>query len=336
MLDGSIGSQTDILRRIDVGLHANEKATVSNTTHLASLSSSVQPLEAKFEALELVARDGLGRLEHQAYTHHSATTSQLEGLGETSMEMTTEVLSIVRCLYERSLLTDRESAGKHLVESFASKPSLLRDTHKFILEGGEGVGGSSLSLQGDVHDRIASEQTVAPGELRLCDCSSWCKVKQNTLRRYPFGFFSREETRSKHYPGCPLYNDVTVQRRRAFGVTYRGLQRLFSAAVSVSVSFDYGAGGVSISPVLRYNPVINEYESPPFLMITLFMSKYDCCRDDSMKRWVAMRCVEWINVVYGRRLASPRDVTKNGLTLIDHMTDVVRKRLISNSRTCKE
>ncbi|TGJ82108.1 hypothetical protein E0Z10_g6674 [Xylaria hypoxylon] len=51
---------------------------------------------------------------------------------------------------------------------------------------------------------------------------------------------------------------------RTFGVTYSGLGRLLSAAVSVSLCLDYGAGGTSISPTFRYYHVVDQLQSPPF------------------------------------------------------------------------
>ncbi|KAI0405972.1 hypothetical protein F4802DRAFT_560167 [Xylaria palmicola] len=328
-LSDAANSQAVTLARVSADTDRIAKINTANVSQLAGISSSLQPLRPMLHSLESVTAASFSKLETQTLINYSATTDSLDTLksqAEAHTKMMNEILNILRPVRDQPLLSNQESMGRYLVGSLVSKPSLLRDMHE------------SSDLQRGVratsHDRasISDRSTMdsldlVPSNAGLCGCRSWRRVKRSTSRWYPFGFFSNEESVSRHRPSCPKYTDISSQRQRTVGVTYIGLRRLLAVAVSVSLSLEYGAGGTSISPMFRYFYMVDTFKSPTFRMMSILPCSIMMLDRNSVgnQKWrkcgrtIVADCMSWISTAYSKQVASPGDVTSNNLTLIDYL-----------------
>ncbi|KAI1420406.1 hypothetical protein F5Y12DRAFT_719582 [Xylaria sp. FL1777] len=342
-LGNAIKSQTDVLSRIKLDADTNQKINASNATQLTTIETSVLPLRPMIQTLESVTKDRLDEFENQVNTNHSVTTThldevnanlsvtttrldELKSLTEANLQMMTEFRNIFQDINDQPVLKSPEYIRRRLVGTLVSKPSLLRDVHKSYDSQQEGVQSTS-NLQISEYLSTTSSQR-ALGTYRPCECRSWSSVEERVTRWHTLRFFSKEETASTHRPWCPRYAVGASQRKQTFGITYVGLQRLLSAAVSMSLCLHHGAGGTSISTMIRYQCVVDENQSPPFRMVNVCfeaMLNINMCyarrknfNSTRLKEKIFMDVSSWINVAYAKQVASPRDVTIDGASLIDH------------------
>ncbi|KAI1113035.1 hypothetical protein F5Y14DRAFT_419390 [Nemania sp. NC0429] len=313
-------SQGNALAKLSIESDTIQKAVDYNASQLIKIDSRVQPIEPKLQALETVTNDRFNILENQVYQNHSITTARLDMLEShtgTSAQVLTEVLNILRNIERQPAPLNQDSIGRHLVGALVSKPSLLRDMHKSS-DLHQEAGGAASNLHTDVRKLFSATSTlVAPVN---CGCTPRRRVSQKSSRWYPFDFFSTEEMVSRHRPGCSQAMDWDFQRQQTLGVTFFGLRRLLSAAISVSLSLHHGAGGTSISPMFRHYSVVDEEKSAPFKMtIALYraMNTGGEMYKASDYEKLIMYYISWIREAYSRRVASPHDVSIDGLTLVD-------------------
>ncbi|KAI1283943.1 hypothetical protein F5Y07DRAFT_348148 [Xylaria sp. FL0933] len=311
-LGSSIKSQTDVLAKMKLEADANQKVNAANIAHLTSIGMSVQPLGPMIQTLESVTSDRLDKFENQLSTNHSVTTSRLDVLesrAEANAQAMTEIVHILRHINHQPYPTNQGYVGRRFVGALVSKPGLLRDIHE-----------STSSLEVSNRSSEYSARRAQPLS-KPCGCSAWRSVDERVTRWRTLYFFSKEEVTSTHHPRCSRYASGASQRQRTFGMTYAGLRRLLSAAVSVSLCLDYGAGGVSISPMLRYHYVVDEFQSPPFRMLRVLLRGWQTIIFKSPRTDVKMLMdfVSWIRMAYDRHVASPRDVTIGSLSLIDYV-----------------
>ncbi|RWA09262.1 hypothetical protein EKO27_g5832 [Xylaria grammica] len=322
-LGDAIKSQTTILSRIESGSDTIHKISNSNSAQLTEINSSVQPLMPMLQSLESVTEEWLGKIENQVHTNHSVTTTRLDVL-ESGV---TEVLSILRHINDQKPSMGQEDTAKYLVGTLVSKPSLLRDVHKSYGFRQDGIESTS-----NPHTNMSKSSSMAlaqavPMAYTPCRCRQWRRVDERNTRWYAFCFFSKEKTVRTHHPSCSRYPSRVIEHQQTFGVTYYGLRRLLSTAVSVSLSLDYGAGGTSISPTFRCHHVVDKLQSPPFRMIKVLstalgdLASKTC--DGTLAKTITIGCISWINEAYYKRVASPLDVTDDGLTLIDYFDEIM-------------
>ncbi|KAI1126305.1 hypothetical protein F5Y10DRAFT_244983 [Nemania abortiva] len=325
-LNDTIKIQESVLAKLSADSDASQKLNSSNTTQLTSIDLSVQPLQSMLLTLESVTKDRFDKFEDRVHTNHSANTARLdilESRTEANTRTMTEVLNILQHLSSQSPPMNRESAGRHLVGALVSRPSLLEAIHEL-----RDFHPCRNSPSNNTRRLRTTSGWIASENSRFCHCHPWRKIEKKKSRWYPFDFFSERETESTHSPGCLNYVDISVQRRQTIGFTYYGLQKLLSAAVSVSMSLDYGAGGTSISPVFRCYSVVDTSQSAPFRMLALLFQHAETLRPmfsraerqrKSIMQSLVADCVSGIRMAYNKRIASPRDVSSDGLTLIDYI-----------------
>ncbi|GAW12985.1 hypothetical protein ANO14919_023610 [Xylariales sp. No.14919] len=330
-LGNAMRSQTVILSRVESGSDTIKKISNSNSTQLTEINSSVQPLIPMLQSLESVTEKRLDKFENQAHTNHSVTATRLEVLEsriEANAQEVTEVLSILRHINDQKPSISQEDTAKYLVGTLVSKPSLLRDVHKSYdsrQDEAESTSNRHTSMSGS--SDMALAQAVPMAYNMPCRCRQWRRVDERNTRWYAFCFFSKEKTVRTHHPSCSRYASRIIEHQQTFGVTYYGLRRLLSTAVSVSLSLDYGAGGTSISPTFRCHHVVDKLQSPPFRMIKLlsnalgFLASETC--HGTLAKTITISCISWINEAYYKRVASPLDVTDDGLTLIDYFDEIM-------------
>ncbi|KAI8946572.1 hypothetical protein F4801DRAFT_593242 [Xylaria longipes] len=297
---------------ISTNVEALGKAAKAQADVLARINTDSETIQKPMPPMPLksVTKALFNDFESRVQIDHSVTNARLgvlESRTEVSSQTMTEVLNVLRHLRDQSRFVNREFIEKYLVGSLVSKPSLLRDVHKsFDLQQNGIKPPPNLHMNGSI--RMASEKP------RLCGCSSWRRVKQSNSRWHAFDFFSTE-------------------RQRTFGITYVGLRRLLSIAYSMSVSLNSGAGGTSISPIFRYYNMVDTFQSLPFHMIRTLIKDLGLkrlFRDGLFHHYrpydiqkIATGCVSWIRVAYDRDVASPRDVSSHGLTLIDYFVQMI-------------
>ncbi|KAI3333579.1 hypothetical protein F4824DRAFT_513049 [Ustulina deusta] len=328
-LGDAIKSQTDVLARIKSDADTNQQINTSNATQLTGIiNMSIQPLRPMIQSLESVTRDRFDNFENQVHSNHSVTTARLDVLEsrtEANAQTMTEMLNILRHINNQPLSMDQEHIERRLVGTLVLKPSLLGDMYRSYDFQQRGIKSTS-DLDTSISKRSSRNSTQrAPATSRFCGCSSWRSTDDRVMHWRTFYFFSKEEIVSTHCPGCSRYAGDASQRRRTFGVTYAGLQRLLSAAVSVSLCLDYGAGGASISPIFRYHSVVDETQSPPFRMLGVLCWAWSFFDVDTQElRAITMDYISYVNIAYSKRVASPRDVTVDGLTLMDNLFNEFR------------
>ncbi|KAK5628811.1 hypothetical protein RRF57_004526 [Xylaria bambusicola] len=328
-ITSSIHPLVPMIQALESNIDTTHKLIDANTTQLTRITSNVNPLASMIESRVLVTRNLFDKFENQVYTNHSITTEQLGVLAshaEASAKATTEILGLLAHINKQLLPTNQEDILKQLVVSLVSKPSLLKDIQASLdlqqEEKPSSITSTSISKQlSPISTRIT------PNTFKRCNCTSWRSVNEKRTRWRAFYFFSQKTTASIHRPGCPRYASDVPEHEQAVGITYAGLQRLCSAAVSVGLCLRYGAGGASISPMFRYHYVVDEYQSPPFRMVRVLQSAiYEYRSSQSigpscelnMER-VLKAFLSWITVAYDKQVATPRDVTINGASLIDYL-----------------
>ncbi|KAI0798281.1 hypothetical protein GGR55DRAFT_582841 [Xylaria sp. FL0064] len=321
-LGSSIKSQTDVLAKIKLEADANQKVNAANIAHLISIGMSVQPLGPMIQTLESVTSDRLDKFAKQLSTNHSVTTSRLnvlESRAKANAQAMTEIAHILRYINHQPYSTNQGHVGRRFIGPLVSKPGLLRDLHESYEIQQQGIKSTS-SLEVSNRSSENSAQRAQPLS-KTCGCSAWRSVDEQVTQWRTLSFFSKEEVASTHHPHCSSYASGASQRRRTFGMTYAGLQRLVSAAVTVSLCLDYGAGGISISPMLRYHHVVDKFQSPPFRMLRVLLRGWQTKVFKSPRTDVKMLMdfVSWIRMAYDRHVASPRDVTIGSLSLIDYV-----------------
>ncbi|KAI0509426.1 hypothetical protein F5B22DRAFT_638062 [Xylaria bambusicola] len=308
-----------MIQALESNIVTTHQLVDANATQLTSIATSIEPLAPMIESRLIVTRDRFNRFEDQVYTNHSVATDQLGVLRshvEANTKATMEILDLLRHLNENSLHTNQERIIKQLVVSLVSKPSLLKDSHGSLdLQQEE----TSSSIASTIISKHPSPVTTrrTPVTFSCCNCASWRSVNEKLTRWRTF-YFSKKTTASMHRPGCPRYAREAPEHEKTVGITYTGLQRLCSAAVSVGLCLRYGAGGASISPMFRYHYVVDERQSPPFRMIRVLRNSISLVESPNSDRILAA-FLSWITVAYDKQVASPRDVTIRGASLIDYL-----------------
>ncbi|KAI1350636.1 hypothetical protein F5Y01DRAFT_325881 [Xylaria sp. FL0043] len=317
-LGSSIKSQTDVLAKMKLEADANQKVNAANIAHLTSIGMSVQPLGPMIQTLESVTSDRLDKFAKQISTNHSVTTSRLDVLesrAEANAQAMTEIVHVLRHIHHQPHSRNEEHVGRRFVGALVSKPGLLRDLHESYEVQQESIGSNSKLEAPNCPSRGSARRALPLS--KPCGCSAWRSVDERVTRWRTLYFFSKEVVASTHHPRCSRYASGASQRQRTFGMTYAGLRRLLSAAVSVSLCLDYGAGGISMSPMFRYHYVVDELQSLPFRMLIVLL--YGCNNYPHIGADIARDFLLWVRKAYDKQVASPRDVTINSLSLIDYL-----------------
>lgn len=330
-LNDAIKPQATVLAKIESDLGTQYTLSTANASQLTSISTSIQPLRPMIQRLESVTKDRFDKFENQVQINHSVTTNRLdilESRSEASTKVITELLSIFRHSEDRSLLMNQEHLEKRLVLSLLSKPSLLKDVQESLDFQHEEVKSiPDMSTSVSKHLNMSWARTM-PGTSKCCGYITRRRVNEHVTRWYTFDFFAKETTTSVHRVGCPRYKSYTREHQKEFGITYAGLQRLCSAAVSVGLCLRYGSGGAGISPVFRYHYVVDQWQSPPFRILELLLTALftNAIHTSAPKAQNVIMCsLSWIATAYDRKVATPWDVTTNRESLIDYTNETVRR-----------
>ena len=192
-----------------------------------------------------------------------------------------------------SLQINSEQRDARLQAMLMSKPSLLReacDRDKGSLAAG------LIQARKNEEEFIPLHPKRTLKKFRLCKCQEIEQCHQDSYRlRWPKTFLSWTTTRC-HDRHCPFHQ----WERRVSVRIY--ISYLLCGAVRASFNIKQGAGGTSISPLLRYHPIVPN-NSPAFKVI-------------SSGRSTAKLSLTRMRQLFEKGEASPFDINERGQTLL--------------------
>ncbi|KAJ0120587.1 hypothetical protein J7T55_015316 [Diaporthe amygdali] len=139
-----------------------------------------------------------------------------------------------------------------------------------------------------------------PDALRVASFLSQQIVRQNT-----------------HQVGCPYANwTVNADYSWSAGISVKAFQGLLSAAVAVTMSSAFGAGGFGLSPFVTYYPLRDT--SPAFrVMQQLDLAFLFDEWTDEESRYLIERGIQSLKTVFSAKTSSPLDLFTDGSTLLE-------------------
>lgn len=199
----------------------------------------------------------------------------------------------------------------HMMAVALASPSALKGICDVVSESGKAMhGGSDMAMQARGYRRYS----------RACDCRP--RVHRYTRASPSLLSFSLEEEVTEnrlHRPDCVYSKLNPTETSRRLALTYTGLRRYLSTAISVGLRADYGAGGSSIGPVLRYSRTVDSRTSPAFILMQRLIVALDYSWNPnsiSVDIKVVKRGLETLQNLYGDGRASPCDVNEYGATVL--------------------
>ncbi|KAI1180360.1 hypothetical protein F4777DRAFT_598287 [Nemania sp. FL0916] len=275
----------------------------TTSDRLLRLHNNTGLLAGNIDSLEKQTRTQLSHLEGRIQSSQDSTNRRLERMEEHLQSRLSSLLMQV---------LDGQASSTHLgVEAILtgrllSKPSLLKDTPRSKLPAMILPKRRPGLLHAAVTQGIEkSNVCLRPGRIFI--------LMSDTL------------SESRHHPHCPVYKARDTENKQEWTITFTGLQRLLSTAVSVGCSLTYGAGGGSISPVFRYCAMVDREQSPAFRIAYLMNAAIDELTlegqvvEDKTFHDFLLYGVSQMKAVYANGIASPSDVDITGATVVDNL-----------------
>ena len=180
------------------------------------------------------------------------------------------------------------------------------------------VAGPSNDIQGVQTSLIVTgrdEQHVLP----RCNCSRREVVQ--SAQNWKLGSVSvSSEVLTRHRRGCPFHERCIRNNRLSFSLKYTGVMLRIIAGVTMSMQ--YGAGGISLSPHLTLRGVRRE-SSPAFKLF--YLEEWRGCLTvaDTTARinQISLRLQQLV----GDRLISPYDLNESGISLVSVCSQCYRQ-----------
>lgn len=99
-----------------------------------------------------------------------------------------------------------------------------------------------------------------------------CKARPSPTYRSLGGFYYWDRTRNVHESTCPLREKSA--REVSFGLKI-AIPAIFAKVVQLVVSADFGAGGISISPAIKFpSRIVDRRKSEGFQLLDSLIAKY--------------------------------------------------------------
>ncbi|KAI5924150.1 hypothetical protein F4810DRAFT_665922 [Camillea tinctor] len=301
----------------------NARLTLNQST-LYSMSDGIMNINSQMSTSFFDTND---RIQHAV----TDTTSRIDSLhaytqssNEKQTEVLTEIHNMLQVLTSTTPLSDGDLLRRRLAVMVTSKPSLLKDVRETAgsLEVSPQLN-SPIGPQAVRKEHYATDQLLESLEpLMMCGCHRHRRTTRSSARWGSVVFFAETISGARHRPWCPRAKGHIDEQQRTIGINYYCLRWLTSMAVSASLKLSYGAGGYSISPVLRYFATIDRYRSPAFRIFRLVegadvrTSNKSFAHAESMRRLI-MHATTAIRRVYQNHAAMPTDVTQDGNTLLE-------------------
>ena len=236
---------------------------------------------------------------------------------------------------------EHESPSQKLIQALMSKPDLLQSLQD-ELQNSQSTALSSSSIEtGSLQE--AHDQNLAPPQRRWdrivghCGCRYQRQKTKKSSRWSIFTYFDESIVETQHETWCTRYHPSQVHHERTKGVTYIGLHRSLNVALVAAFTRTDGAGGRSISPMLKYVSVVDRHRARSFrivdeINVALYIIKEDSSDHIADKE---MACQQVINhglsklkSLFSDRCASPTDIDEKGGTLLGYAVRTVVKSII--------
>lgn len=126
----------------------------------------------------------------------------------------------------------------------------------------------------------------------------------------------------QHLPGCPHRRAAVEHVNQCVGARFSGLANILGAAIELSFSVRFGAGGYGISPSFTYQPTVDAKSAPAFRIFKLVKQRIIYWDNDrrleSLKEQFALEALTRIIKLFQGKTpkASPLDVDAKNRSLI--------------------
>ncbi|KAI9708174.1 MAG: hypothetical protein M1820_004128 [Bogoriella megaspora] len=207
-----------------------------------------------------------------------------------------------------------------LMLALVSKPSLQRDAFNDFSE-------TSTSPREVPHNDELSP--VSHGQIfgkmgspnLLCECSERTRIKGQSMRQWrSITLFCSSRSHERHRPDC-LFHSLAATRDDTIGVRVQWLKSFFASTLQLSLSFTRGAGGLLLSPILSYRPLVPR-NAPAFSILDqkTMISKGALSSWDTPTPYLScylQNALREILLLFQNHAASPYDTTENCGSLLD-------------------
>ncbi|RSL99637.1 hypothetical protein CDV31_012102 [Fusarium ambrosium] len=303
-----LGILTTAMQTVDLDLGVSQsdalKALQASTTSSAGeLKAAIEVNSTKLESLQATYRGDVSdvnkslisaRTEVQAFSTRSS--SQLDSIGSDARESLENTQLIVRMIRDLSLQINATSTTSRGIGSH-------NQNVRFMATLGSRVPPSSLKQACDLY---ATDADLIP------ESSKGISELPQPRRRRSRGAYLEHTTVSEHDVGCPFAKFACQSSITKAGARFRlQLRNMFSALVDVSICLKTGAGGVSLSPSLRYVHIRDD-KGPVLRLILDFFSTetssfFGGQQESMLDRLRHMR--RQITACFEQGIASPHDIT---------------------------
>jgi hypothetical protein len=227
----------------------------------------------------------------------------------------------------------RGSMGRQIIGMGLSKPSFLKDMHD--VADSLHHKSNSLAQQQLEYRKLSGSKAVIP-ETNLCNLAPCgCRQRQEathlSTKLSAFILTSMSVSRYTHHPSCPRYTPEHTKRKRQFEITFIGLRKLLTTAVSAGLCLTSGAGGYSISPIFQYFAMIDKRISPAFRLMSFVLDVFweevsvgERTLQLQKAGSITAHALSRLKDIYASRTALPTDVNDAGETLVDWFMAEVR------------
>lgn len=233
-----------------------------------------------------------------------------------------EGISEVKTMIMALMPPDSPSNGQPLFRGLMSKPDALR------------VACDNVGLkQPQGQQRKPSLGRASSGQVEInsdfeCHCNFKSRRFLQRKRRHHGPCFLLQEvvTQNVHQIGCPHGNySFDTDKSWSAGISVKAFQGLLSAAVTVTMSSAFGAGGFGVSPSITYYPLRDT--SPAFKVIRVLkraLSYYDWT--DEQAGYLVQRSIQSLKAVFSAKTSLPLDLCTSGVTLLEEYITNIRPK----------
>ncbi|KAI0006865.1 hypothetical protein F4779DRAFT_547263 [Xylariaceae sp. FL0662B] len=326
----------DISSTFGAKLGALQTAQDRNMARLAHLQTRIGPVPHSIENLSSQFASSVSGIDKQIHSSYFDTVMRL-GIMQSFNERQAErrdrqlqaIENMLQALVSRATSNDKDTLGQNLTRMLISKPALLRDTceatnHDVVLSGSRTV---SQSYGGNQQVILNKKYSRGPRDNTLCGCRCRHLATRRSSKWPIISVFYETITETTHEPSCPSAQFEVAKKRHTICVTYTGLRRFISRAMSISLQMNQGAGGFSIGPMFRYFAMVDSETSPAFCIVKTLINalrgigiknskSVNDSEDYEDYGKVLNHGISKLRRIYQRGHASPTDVNAEGETLI--------------------
>lgn len=216
-----------------------------------------------------------------------------------------------------------------LFQAVMSKPNLQSSLHDELQDPQPTLQTSFTELrsseepQGQKMVRSQRRQNRIVGH---CGCRHQRRKNiKKSSHRWIFTYFDESVVETQHETWCTRYHPSQVHHERTRGVTYLGLHRLLNVALVAAFTRTDGAGGRSISPMLKYVAVVDSQRARSFRIVlqmieSLSFITLGVCNESADKEIACQQVINHgllkLKSLFSDRCASPTDIDEDGDTLL--------------------